>query len=128
MAGYRFTEYIPEQNASQSNFDNLLNIFMQLLLITAGDAGEALRWLSNLDKQHNLTNENYGIGDFIEDLKSKGYLTDDNEKGEIKVTPKMEQNIRRSALEEIFGKLKKAGRGSHKTPFTGTGDEEGTDH
>src|SRR5690606_4597817 len=41
---------------------------------------------------------------------------------------KMEQNIRKSALEEIFGKLKKAGRGSHKTPYTGVGDEEGTDH
>lgn len=128
MAGYRFSEYIPDEKASDSDFSKLLNIFMQLLLITSGDVGEALRWLSNLDKQHNLTNDQYGIGDFIEDLKTKGYLTDENEKGEFKITPKMEQNFRKSALEEIFGKLKKAGKGSHKTDFTGIGDEDGTDH
>ncbi len=38
---------------------------------------EALSWLSNLDKRYNLTNPNYGIGDFIEDLKTKGYLTEE---------------------------------------------------
>ena len=110
MAGYRFTAFVPEVSKDGQTFDQLLNIFMQLLLITGGDVSEALHWLSNLDKEHNLTSDQYGIGNFIEDLKSKGYLTDDNEKGEIKVTPKMEQNIRRSALEEIFGKLRKRQR------------------
>lgn len=128
MAGYRFSEYIPDEKASDSNFDKLLNIFMQLLLITSGDVGEALRWLSNLDKQHNLTNDQYGIGDFIEDLKTKGYLTEENDKGSFKITPKTEQKFRKSALEEIFGKLKKSPKGNHKTQHGGIGDEAGTDH
>ena len=33
--------------------------------------------MNELDKQYNLTNDQYGMGDFIEDLKRKGYLADD---------------------------------------------------
>jgi len=127
MIGHRFTEYIPEKNPEQTTFDNLLNIFMQLMVITSGDVSEALSWLTNLDRQYNISNAEYGIGDFIEDLKSKGYITDDTGKGEFKLTAKSEQSIRKSALEEIFGKLKKSGKGSHRTNQSGSGDEMTTD-
>lgn len=127
MIGYRFTEYIPDKDPQKSAFENLLDVFLQLMVITSGDANEALSWLTNLDKQYNLSNPDYGIGDFIEDLKSKGYLTEDPGSGEIKITAKSEQQIRKSALEEIFGKLKKSGKGSHRTPHTGQGDEATTD-
>ncbi|MEM9340739.1 MAG: VWA domain-containing protein [Bacteroidota bacterium] len=128
MVGYRFTQFIPEKDPEKSAFDNLLNIFLQLMVITSGDVNEALNWMTNLDREHNLTNPEYGIGDFIADLKSKGYVTDQNEKGEFKITAKSEQQIRKSALEEIFGKLKKSGKGSHRTNFTGTGDEITSDY
>ncbi|GEO03912.1 hypothetical protein AAE02nite_15760 [Adhaeribacter aerolatus] len=126
-AGYRFTDYIPPQD-DKTGFESLLQIFMQLITITSGDVGEALSWLSSLDKQYNLTNNEYGIGNFIEDLKAKGYI-DENEqqKGSFELTSKSEINLRRSALEEIFGKLKKSGKGNHTTPHTGQGDEASTD-
>lgn len=127
MIGHRFTEFIPEKNPEQSAFDNLLNIFLQLMVITAGDVSEALSWLTNLDNQYKISTADYGIGDFIDDLKTKGYITDDNQKGEFKITAKSEQSIRKSALEEIFGKLKKSGKGNHKTNNTGNGDEMSTD-
>lgn len=127
MQGFRFTQYVPPQDPEKSTFENLLNIFLQLVTMTGGDVAEALSWLSNLDKRYNMTNPGYGIGDFIEDLKSKGYLTEENAKGEIKITPKAEQTIRKSALEEIFGKLKKGKGGQHKTFHSGQGDETGTD-
>lgn len=127
MIGYRFTEFIPEKDPEQSAFDNLLNIFLQLTVITAGDVGEALSWLTNLDRQYHISNADYGIGDFIEDLKSKGYITDDNPRGEIRITAKSEQSIRKSALEEIFGKLRKSGRGEHQTQHSGRGDELSAD-
>ena len=127
MIGYRFTEFIPEKNKEQSTFDNLLNVFLQLMVITSGDVSEALSWLTNLDKQYNISNSEYGIGDFIDDLKSKGYITDDHEKGSLKITAKSEQEIRKSALEEIFGKLKKGGRGNHRSDLAGRGDELSTD-
>ena len=128
MIGYRFTEFIPEKDQEKTTFDNLLNVFMQLLVITSGDVNEALSWLTNLDRQYNMTNEAYGIGDFIDDLRNKGYITDQNEKGELKITAKSEQQIRKSALEEIFGKLKKSGKGNHRTNFTGSGDEITSDY
>ncbi len=127
MIGQRFTEYIPEKNPEQSTFDNLLNVFLQLMVITAGDVAEALSWLTNLDRQYNISNSEYGIGDFIEDLKAKGYITDDNQKGEFKLTAKSEQTIRKSALEEIFGKLRKSGKGDHHTRHSGRGDEISSD-
>lgn len=122
MRGYAFTKYIPE-DLPKGGFDDLLKLFIQLLNYTAGDANEALSWMNELDKQYNLTNDEYGIGDFIEDLKKRGYLTDDNEKGGFIITAKSEQVIRKSALEEIFGKLKKSGKGTHQTNYSGQGDE-----
>ncbi len=129
MLGFRFTEFTPEKDPQKSEFENLLNIFMQLLTITSGDVSEALSWLTNLDKQYNLSNSDYGIGDFIEDLKNKGYIDEDGQqKGGFKITAKSEQSIRKSALEEIFGKLKKAGKGDHNTPHAGqNGDETSAD-
>ncbi len=127
MIGHRFTEFIPEKDAEKSTFENLLNVFLQLMVITSGDVGEALSWLTNLDRQYNISNDEYGIGDFIDDLKSKGYITSENENGSFKLTAKSEQEIRKSALEEIFGKLKKSGRGNHRTDHNGRGDEINTD-
>lgn len=128
MIGNRFTQFIPEKDPEKTTFDNLLKIFLQLMVVTSGDVSEALSWLTNLDNLHNISSEDYGIGDFIEDLKSKGYIDDNNEKGEIKITAKSEQQIRKSALEEIFGKLKKSGKGGHRTNFTGSGDEITSDY
>lgn len=127
MLGYRFTKYIPPQEQKTAKFDQLLNIFMQLLTMTSGDVGEALRLLNQLDRQYNLTDDEYGIGDFIEELKAKGYLQEDEVSGNITMTPKSELTIRRNALEEIFGKLKKNKGGNHHTNYSGIGDEMSTD-
>lgn len=126
MIGIRFTEYIPEINI-KGKFENLLKIFMQLLTINSGDVSEALNWMNQLDKKYNLTNNNYGMGDFIQDLKDKNYI-EENENGTVlNLTRKGEQSIRRQSLEEIFGKLKKSTRGNHVTPHTGPGDETTSD-
>src|SRR5690242_2288472 len=117
-----FSKFDPNENG-KSTFENLLNIFMQLLTYTSGDVAEALSWLTELDKEYNLTNEEYGMGDFIEDLKDKGYIDENRQNGEIKITPKTEQGIRKKSLEEIFGKLKKSRTGNHNTFKPGAGDE-----
>ena len=122
MIGHNFSKYDPDQN-KKSSFDKLLDAFMQLLTYTSGDVAEALSWLTELDKEYDLTNEEYGIGDFIEDLKEKGYIDENRQNGEIKITPKTEQGIRKKSLEEIFGKLKKTKQGNHNTFKPGNGDE-----
>ena len=127
MKGYRFSKFIPKKAQGESDFQNLLDLFLQLISITGGDVSEALSWLTNLDQQYNITSGGYGIGDFIDELKDKGYIDDNNPDGKFDVRSKTGQEIRKAALEEIFGKLKKSGKGQHKTSHTGTGDEMGTD-
>ena len=127
MKGVRFTQFVPVTDPQKNTFENLLSLFLQLISMTGGDVSEALSWLSNLDKRYQLTEPNYGIGDFIEDLKSKGYLSEDNPEGKLQATSKTEQSIRKRALEEIFGKLKRSKAGQHKTTLSGQGDERSTD-
>ncbi len=123
MRGFGFSKFILKQ-LPKGGFDDLLKLFLELLNYTAGDAGEALSWMNELDKKYNMTTDEYGMGDFIQELKDKGYLSEENQNGEIKITAKTEQSIRQSALEEIFGKLKKSGKGNHRTNFSGQGDEK----
>lgn len=121
MLGFRFTKFVPGEDLPP--FEKLLKLFMELLQYTAGDANEALSWMNELDRKHKFTTNEYGMGDFIRDLKENGYITDDNNNGSISITPKSEQTIRKRSLENIFGKLKKSKQGNHKTFLTGNGDE-----
>lgn len=121
MNGFTFLKYTP--NSGQDKFQELLNLFTEILSHTAGDAAEALSWLTELDRNYKITDKNYGIGDFIEDLKSKGYLSEDSGKGTFKITPKTEQGIRKRSLDQIFGKIKKGNLGNHNSTKSGAGDE-----
>lgn len=126
MQGYRFSKYIqgPE---GESPFDRLFNIFKELLVYTSGDVAEALAWLNDLDNEYELTDDRYGMGDFIEDLKRRGFIREE-ERGEgFAITAKMEQSIRRDSLDQIFGKLKKGPKGEHRTSLSGTGEDSSSD-
>ncbi|RYZ56471.1 MAG: VWA domain-containing protein, partial [Sphingobacteriales bacterium] len=121
MKGFVFSEFRPDEG--KPPFQRLLDMFMELLQYTSGDASEALNWLTQLDRQYGLTNDDYGIGDFIEDLKNNGYLEEQPLDGRFRITAKTEQGIRQRSLDEIFGKLKKTKSGNHRTNKTGQGDE-----
>jgi len=98
-----------------------------LITHTSGDFDEAIDWLKELDKAYEITTEEYTIDDFIEDLKKKGYIREeikpDGNSG-VKITNKTEQALRKHALEQIFGKLRRSGSGKHKTKHTGLGTEK----
>jgi uncharacterized protein with von Willebrand factor type A (vWA) domain len=126
MKGFKFSGFRPDEQG-KTPFETLLQLFLELLTYTSGDVGEALQWLNQLDRQYELTSEEYGMGDFIEDLKAKGYIDEDPANGNIKITPKTEQGIRKKSLEEIFGKLKKTRQGNHNSFKTGAGDEVSPD-
>ena len=122
-SGYVFTPY---QAPEQSDFERLFEIFSELIVHTSGDVDEALEWLEVLDKEYGLTNENYRMQDFIEDLKKKGYLREEilpDGQGQLSVTAKTERILRKNAMEQIFGNIRKNGRGQHKSKKSGQGDE-----
>ena len=122
--GFYFKNY---EAPFQSPFDKLFGIFKELITHTSGDFDEAIDWLRELDVEYKLTTPEYTIDDFIEDLKAKGYIKeefkDDGTSGGIGITAKTEREIRQSALDQIFGNLKKSGNGNHKTKHSGNGDE-----
>jgi len=106
-------------------FDTLWDLFQQLLMISSGDVSQAMKWLTDLDKQYGMTDDfdDYGISDFIDELQKRGYLDYDQDKNKIVMTRKSERSLRNSALEEIFRDLDKGGTGSHKSPHSGRGLE-----
>lgn len=123
MIGFRFSQYVPGMEGDAS-FEQLFKVFQELLIYTSGDVSEALSWLTELDKEYNLTDENYGMADFIQDLIDKGYIQQEqNGNGGMVPSSKLEIALRRKALEDIFGQLKKTRRGNHNTKKTGQGDE-----
>jgi uncharacterized protein with von Willebrand factor type A (vWA) domain len=122
-SGYIFT---PFEAPEQSPFDRLFDIFSELITHTSGDVDEALDWLNILDKEYSLTNDEYTMDDFIEDLKKKGYLREEikpDGNGQLAITAKTERVLRKNALDQIFGKIRKSGTGNHKSKKSGQGDE-----
>ena len=116
----------PFKAEDQSPFDKLFEIFKELITFTSGDFDETIDWMRELDKEYNLTDEEYTIDDFVEDLKKKGYIKqkiDPNGGTETTLSAKTEQALRKKALDQIFGKIKKTGKGNHKSKKQGLGDE-----
>ena len=123
MIGWQFGKYVPS-GLEQDPFERLLNILKDLLVYTSGDVQEALSWLTELDKEYELTDDDYGMADFIQDLIDRGYLTDEPGRGGgMIVTSKMEIELRKKALDDIFDQLKKSKAGNHTTNVIGRGDE-----
>ncbi|MBW1295895.1 vWA domain-containing protein [Aquimarina litoralis] len=121
--GFAFKHY---EAPEQSPFEKLFDIFQEIITHTSGDLDEALDWMRELDKEYQLTSEDYTLDDFVEDLKKKGYIREEikpDGKGEMSITAKTERAIRKRALDQIFGNLKRSGSGNHRTKYTGRGDE-----
>jgi Ca-activated chloride channel family protein len=127
--GFTISKHVPKEI---SPFDRIFDIFKELLTHTSGDIEESFKWLDTLDKEYSLFNESYSLEYFEEDLKKRGYIKDDIDpedgksgkgKGKNILTAKLESALRKYALDQIFGKLKKSGVGNHRTTKIGVGDE-----
>jgi len=124
MIGFEFSKFEPKEGGTP--FERLLEIFKELLMYTAGDPNEALSWLTELDKKYKLTTPDYGIADFIQELKDRGMLSEDNKGGlpNFNPTSKLEISLRRKALDDVFDQIKKTKKGEHNTRIIGKGDEQ----
>ncbi len=122
MIGWRFRDFEPAQEG-KSTFERLLSIFKDLLVYTSGDIAEALSWLTELDREYQLTTSEYGMADFIQDLIDQGLIQNDEESGKFRPAKKLELALRRKALEDVFGSVQKSQKGNHNTIRSGRGDE-----
>jgi len=122
-SGYVFT---PFDAPDQSPFEKLFEVFSEIITHTSGDVEEALDWLNIIDQEYGLTTDEYTMEDFIEDLKKKGYLREEIQPdglGGLAITAKTERALRKNAMDQIFGKIRKNGVGNHKSKKSGQGDE-----
>ena len=122
--GLSFTKHSKKE---QTPFDRLFEVFKELITHTSGDFDEAIDWLRELDKEYKLTNEDYTIDDFIDDLLQKSYIKPKKNRSgkgdDMGLTPKTEKLLREHALKQIFGKLKKSSSGNHNTKKIGQGED-----
>ena len=110
----------------RKSFRTSFEIFKELITHTSGDFDEAIDWLRELDREYQLTDENYTIDDFVNDLLEKAFVQpkggEDDGEG-MQLTAKTEKLLREHALKQIFGKLRKA-KGQHRTQKLGQGEDQ----
>ncbi len=120
---FRYSEWRDDQDKSKLTFDELMRLFSQLLLHSNGNIHEALQWLTDLDNEYELFDDEEGVGfdEFLEWLKEEGYIEEFDDI--LALTHKGSRRIRQEALNEIFSSLRKSPMGEHESPFSGEGIE-----
>jgi Ca-activated chloride channel family protein len=97
---------------------DLLRLFNQLVLASGGDVEEAMDWMRYLQAEGHIPQE-IDLEQFFASLEDQNLVGRDGEGG-LQLTTGGERRIRRSAFEEIFSSLDRAGPGYH--PIRGAGE------
>lgn len=122
MVAYRYRALDPGLGALLRAFDDLLKLFHHLAVTFHGDADRALKYMQRL-QQNGFIDRSVDLARFREQLQ-KGNIVQPTPQGKFALTKLGERFIRRGALEEIFGSLKKGMFGEHRTAHTGDGGEK----
>lgn len=103
----------------------LRRLFNHLLLQAGGDVEEAMQWMRAL-QQRGLIASDVDLDEFFAGLMDENILgTDAN--GNVVMAAGGERQIRRDALDEIFGGLDKSAAGYHSVAKAGQGSERLTE-
>jgi Ca-activated chloride channel homolog len=100
---------------------DLLRLFNQLVLASAGDPAEAMEWMRYLQQQGYI-DPSVDLESFFAQLEEQR-LVGRTADGALALTGSGERRVRRSAFEEIFGSLERAGAGYHPVRAPGEGVE-----
>jgi Ca-activated chloride channel homolog len=103
----------------------LRRLFNQLLLQAGGDVEEAMKWLRELQSRGYL-DPSLDLDEFFARLLAENVIGADGE-GRLALTAAGERQIRRDALDEIFGGLRKSSAGYHSVNSAGAGTERLTE-
>ena len=103
----------------------LRRLFNHLLLQSGGDVDEAMRWMRAL-QDRGYIDPNVDLDAFFAQLMAENVIGQDAE-GNVVLGAGGERQIRRDALDEIFGGLQKSLTGSHSVANAGQGTERLTE-
>jgi Ca-activated chloride channel family protein len=117
---YRYEDYPVDLLRQLLTMQELIKLFLQLVLQAGGDVEEALRWMQYL-QDRGMIDPGIDLEEFRKALQQSEIVEDRG--GQLALSAVGERRIRRSALEEIFTSLSKAGSGYHAVPRDGSGGE-----
>src|SRR5438874_11978509 len=103
----------------------LRRLFNHLLLQTGGDVEEAMRWMRAL-QERGYIDPSIDLEAFFARLVEENVIGEDGN-GNVVLAAGGERQIRRDALDEIFGGLQKSLTGSHSVASAGQGTERLTE-
>ncbi len=115
---HRYAYLDPELVRSLLAAIDLLRLFNQLLLAAAGDAARAREWMRELQGRGYL-DEGLDLDRFFAQLEEQGLVSPAAAGGAL--TASGARQLRRSAFEEVFASLAKAGPGYHAVQAAGEG-------
>ncbi|MHC5211275.1 MAG: vWA domain-containing protein [Planctomycetota bacterium] len=123
MPDWRYRRFDAAAAARDERLRRLKSLFVELLLRTDGDVGEALRWLAELGRRHGLFDERLSIEDFEKRLFGDKAVAK-GPGGMLRLTPSGERMLRTASLDAVFGSLRgdRTG-GEHRVPRAGQGTE-----
>ena len=84
MIDHHFSKFDPNQQGKKQIWA-AAGCFMSCSTYTNGDVGEAMNWMNQLDKEYELTDEEYGMG-FYWRPERKGYIQENQVNGQINIT------------------------------------------
>lgn len=102
---------------SRLQFEDLLNLFNNILLTVSGDVNAALNAMQQLNARYGIFHDNIDFDDFLKRLEDEGYIK--VERGKFSVTPRGTQKIRKDSLNQIFSSLKTGSFGNHRIASPG---------
>lgn len=113
---FRYTKWTGKE-LSSLHFDDLLNMFNQLLLKLSGDIDEVLDWMQRMNDEYGIFQHGIDFDDFIDRLEKEGLIKRTADR--FTLTSKGNQRIRKDSLKLIFNSLKPDFYGSHLIPNSG---------
>jgi Ca-activated chloride channel family protein len=100
---------------------DLLRLLNQLMVAAGGDAERAREWMREL-QERGYIDEGVDLDGFFAQLEEQGMVGRDA-RGALQLTTSGTRQLRRSAFEEVFSSLRKAGPGYHPILAAGEGIE-----
>ena len=119
---FNYSAWDHEAERQEKLLHDLLNLFRLLLGKSAGDVEQALEWLDQIARKHNIWDDKLDLERFKDMLKKEGEIAE-REPGQLSLTPKGAKSLRVAALNEIFNGLKKGSPGDHRSNAKGVGVE-----
>jgi Ca-activated chloride channel family protein len=116
-----YSEWNEELFNRLKNLSDLMAIYQYLLMKLSGDVEAVLGLMRRLQEQ-GILDDKYDLDELEKALRDKDLIRMSG--SGLRLTGKGERSLRQDAFDQIFNKMRSAGRGDHLLPYEGGTSEE----